>query len=159
MRRARPLWSLLALAAFTLAQPQPGPPPSPASPPPPGPGPVIPVFLRSLARKDHTTLVGAWGPMDFWAASPLDAVAFSPDHRMLFAAARSGEIVGWDLGRYIPTWSIPAPSDADPGASLSVSAEGHLLLAPARRGAVALDVGGRRTRPSPPPPACRDAAC
>ncbi|HYV49560.1 MAG TPA: hypothetical protein VFA20_32095 [Myxococcaceae bacterium] len=159
MRRARPLWSLLALAALVLAQPQPGPPPSTASPPPPGPGPVVPVFLRSLARKDHTTLVGAWGPMDFWAASPLNAVAFSPDNRMLFAAERSGEIVGWDLGRYIPTWSIQAPSDADQGASLSVSAEGHLLLAPARREPVALDVAGKRSRPMPPPPECTEGRC
>lgn len=162
MRRARPLWILLALAALAPAQPQPAAPaqpPSPASPPPPGPGPVIPVFLRSLARKDHTALVGAWGPMDFWAASPLTAVAFSPDNRMMFAAARNGEIVGWDLGRYIPTWSIQAPADASQGASLSVSPEGHLLLAPARKEPVALDVGGRRTRPLPLPPECTEGRC
>jgi WD40 repeat protein len=159
MRRARLLWTLAALAALAGAQGQPVPPPSLASPPPPGPGPVIPVFLRSVARTDHTTLVGAWGPMDFWAASPLTAVAFSPDNRMLFAAARSGEIVGWDLGRYIPTWSIQAPSDADQGASLSVSPEGHLLLAPTRREPVALDVGGKRTRLLPPPPECAEGRC
>jgi len=162
MRRARPLWSLLALAALALAQPQPAPPaspPSPASPPPPGPGPVIPVFLRSLARKDHAALVGAWGPMDFWATSPLTAVAFSPDNQMMFAAARSGEIVGWDLTRYIPTWSVQAPSDASQGASLSVSQEGHLLLAPARHEPVALDVGGRRARLLPPPADCTEGRC
>jgi WD40 repeat protein len=97
--------------------------------------------------------------MDFWAASPLTAIAFSQDNRMLFAASRKGEIVGWDLGRYLPTWSLQAPTDADQGASLSVSPEGHLLLAPTRKAPVALDVGGRRVRPLPPPPECVEGRC
>ncbi|HVE85352.1 MAG TPA: WD40 repeat domain-containing protein [Myxococcales bacterium] len=144
------LWVLLAAGA--AAQPA---PPGAA----PSQGPVVPVFLRSVARTDHTTLVGAWGPMDFWAASPLTSIAFSPDGRMLFAAARSGEIVGWDLVRFIPSLSLQAPSDADQGATLSVSPEGHMLLTPARRAPVALDVGGKRVRPLPFPPDCGEGRC
>jgi len=169
MRRARPSpgWilaaALLAAAAGSRGSAQQPPPPAqPQSQGPPvaaGPGPVIPVFLRSVAKTDHTTLVGAWGPMDFWAASPLTSIAFSHDGRMLFAAAKSGEIVGWDLVRFIPSWSLQAPTDADQGAALAVSPENHLLLAPTRRAPVALDVGGRRVRPLPFPEECGDSRC
>lgn len=122
-------------------------------------GPVIPVFLRSVARTDHHLLLGAWGPMDFWAASPLTSVVFSPDGAMLFAAARNGEIVGWDLKRFLPTWSLQAPSDADQGASLAISPEGHLLFTPTRRAPVALDVAGKRVKRLTFPEDCGEGRC
>jgi WD40 repeat protein len=115
--------------------------------------------MRSIGKKDLSLLVGQFGPMDFWASSPLTALAFSPDGQMLFAAARTGEVVGYDLKRFMPTWSLKAPTDADLGASLAVSPEGRLLLAPLRRAPAALDVGGKRVKKLGYPPECGEGRC